>query len=32
MGEEGAYEIGKVYRKETALADEDSYLLEITKA
>jgi CRP-like cAMP-binding protein len=32
FGEEGVFELGKTYRKETGLADEDSYLLELTKS
>ena len=31
LGEEGVYEIGKVHRKETALAEEDTYVLEFSK-
>jgi CRP-like cAMP-binding protein len=31
FGEEGAYEIGTVYRKETTFAEEDTFVLEICK-
>lgn len=31
FGEEGAYEIGDVKRKETTMAEEDTYILEILK-
>lgn len=31
LGEEGVYEMGVVLRKETAVAEEDTYLLELIK-
>jgi hypothetical protein len=31
LGEEGVFEVGLIHRKETAIAEEDSYLLEFTK-
>jgi len=31
LGEEGAYEVGRVFRKETAVGEEDTYVLEILK-
>ena len=31
LGEEGAYEVGHVYRKETAVAEEETFVFEILK-
>lgn len=32
LGEEGLFEVGKVVRKDTSVADVDSYVLEISKS
>jgi CRP-like cAMP-binding protein len=31
LGEEGVFEVGKLQRRETAVADNDSFVLEMTK-